>query len=71
MSLNTLLSAKASNWIIDVVVILFALIMFISCAKRGFIDCFFGAISTTLALVVAFSFAKIFVSMTDGVFGLA
>lgn len=71
MSLNTLLSAKASNWIIDVVVILFTLIMFISCAKRGFIDCFFGAISTTLALVVAFSFAKIFVSMTDGVFGLA
>ena len=71
VSLNTLLSAKASNWIIDVVVILFALIMFISCAKRGFIDCFFGAISTTLALVVAFSFAKIFVSMTDGVFGLA
>ena len=71
MNLNTLLSAQASNWIIDVVVILFALIMFISCAKRGFIDCFVGAVSTIVALIVAISFAKIFVSMTDGLFGLA
>ena len=45
--------------------------MLISCAKRGFIDCFVGAVSTILALIVAISFAKIFVSMTDGLFGLA
>lgn len=69
--LNALSAVQASNWIIDVVVILFTLIMFITCARRGFIDCFFGAISTILAVLVAFSFAKLFVSATDGLFGLA
>ena len=71
MNINALLATKASNWILDVIVILFALIMLISCAKRGFIDCFVGAVSTIVALIVAISFAKIFVSMTDGLFGLA
>ena len=71
MNLNALLSIQARNWIIDVIVVLFVLIMLILCAKRGFIDCFFGTISTILALIVAISCAKMFVSMTDGLFGLA
>lgn len=71
MFLHALSATQASNWFIDVVVILFTLIMFVTCARRGFIDCFFGTISTILAVLVAFSFAKLFASATDGLFGLA
>lgn len=70
MNIDALLAEQPSNWILDVVVVLFALIMLILCAKRGFIDCFFGTISTILALTIAITCAKMFVSSTGGLFGL-
>lgn len=40
------------------------------CARKGFINCLFKFISTVVAIVIAFSFAKTFVSITGGLFGL-
>ena len=71
MNTNALLAIQVGNWIIDVAVILFTLIMLAVSAKKGFINCFFGTISTALALVIAISCAKVFVSTTNGLFGLA
>lgn len=59
-----------SNYIVDGIVALFALIMIVVCAKKGFIDCFFGTVSTLLAVIVAVTFAKTLVGATDGLFGL-
>ena len=44
VNIDALLAEQPSNWIIDVGVILFALIMTAIFAKKGFINCFFGAI---------------------------
>ena len=68
--LNSLCAVAWTNYIVDGIVALFALISVIVCAKKGFIDCFFGTISTIVALVVAIAFAKTVVSATDGLFGL-
>ena len=70
MVINLLSDLQINNIILDIVVILFAILMLIICARKGFINCFFGAISTVIALLVAITFAKSFVASTDGVFGL-
>lgn len=70
MLINTFCAVQWTNYILDGIVALFALIMLIVCAKKGFIDCFFGMISTVVALIVAIAFAKTVLNATDGLFGL-
>lgn len=64
------LAAQSNALIVDIVAILFIFIMVSICAKKGFIDCFFGTVTTMLALVVALTFTKLCVQITGGMFGL-
>lgn len=57
------------HWIADVIAILFIIGFTIVCAKRGFIDCFFGFISTLVALILAVTLAKTVMQITGGLFG--
>ena len=40
------------------------------CARKGFINCFFGLVSKAASILIALFFAKIFIELTDGLFGL-
>ena len=63
----------AANWtsyLLDVVVVLFILGFTFVCARKGFIECFFGFVSSFVAIILAFSFAKLLLSATGGFFGL-
>lgn len=68
--LKYLCTQQMNNCIADIIAVLFIFIMTCIGAKKGFINCFFGLVSTLLSLVVAVSFTKVFISMTDGLFGL-
>jgi uncharacterized membrane protein required for colicin V production len=58
------------NYGLEALVVLSALFSMIKFAKKGFIACLFGLISTAVALVAAILLAKTVVEITDGVFGL-
>ena len=64
------LNANVGNYVIDILVIVVILGVAVISAKRGFIDCLFGFISTIVAIVLAFVLMKPFVSWTGGIFGL-
>ena len=68
--LNNLCAINWLYYIADAVVAIYALIMIIICAKKGFITCFFGIVSTLVALIIALAFAKNVLKGTDGLFGL-
>ena len=70
MNTNLICAAAWTGYIADGVVILLALIMTIVCAKKGFIGCLLGIISTFLALILAVLLAKPVLNLTDGLFGL-
>ena len=67
--LNALLSSFAI-YAVDAIVAVVVLVLAIVSARRGFVECFFGFISTILAILLAFLFMKTFVRLTGGVFGL-
>jgi len=69
-ALYSLCAAGASGYVVDIIVVAIMLIFVFVCAKRGFINCFFGFISTIAALFLAVSLAKITVSATGGFFGV-
>lgn len=67
-----MLSQLCFSWqhaVADVIVCLFLICFTVVCAKRGFIDCFFGFVSTFAALIVAVSLAKAVMGWTNGLFG--
>ena len=64
------LCAGWTNWLIDVLLVLGVGIFAYICAKRGFIECFFGFVSVIAAFAAAILFSKIFISVTGGLFGL-
>lgn len=64
------LNANAGNYVIDILVIVVILGVALISAKRGFIDCLFGFISTIVAIILAFALMKPFVGWTGGIFGL-
>ena len=64
------LNASWINYAVDAVVVVLMIMFAISSAKKGFVECFFGFISTILAVVAAFTFMKGVLSWTDGLFGL-
>ena len=65
-----LCAVKWSNYVVDGVVALFLLGYVIVCARRGFVSCLFGFVSTLLSLVVAITLAKLVLNVTGGLFGL-
>lgn len=56
----------AADGVALVVILVFAIVA----AKKGFVECFFGFISTVLAIIVAFLFMNALMSATNGLFGL-
>lgn len=66
-NLNATVSA---NLIVDILAALVLFIFAVVAAKKGFIECFFGLISTVLAIVLAFVFMKSVLEWTNGLFGL-
>ena len=58
------------NQAVDVVVIVLLVMFAASSAKKGFVECFFGLISTIGAVIAAFTFMESVVSWTEGLFGL-
>lgn len=67
--LNALLSSFAI-YAVDAIVAVVILVFAIVSARRGFVECFFGFISTIVAIVFAFLLMKTFVRVTGGIFGL-
>lgn len=67
---ENLCAVKWSNYLVDGIVVLFLLGYVIVCAKRGFVHCLFGFVSTLLSLVIAITLAKLVLNLTDGLFGL-
>ena len=65
-----LLNAGAPNYIIDILAVVVILGVAIVSAKRGFVDCLFGFISTIVAMLLAFLLLKPFLGWTNGLFGL-
>lgn len=59
-----------TNYILDIVVVLALLGFGFICGRRGFIDCFFGFVSTIVALIVAVLLTNSVLEMTNGLFGL-
>ena len=62
-----------SSWTyyaVDLIALTVILVFAVVCARRGFVDCFFGFISTLVAILLAFLLMKSFVRITNGVFGL-
>lgn len=68
--LQNLCAVKWSNYILDIVALLIIIGYTIICARRGFIECLFSFITLILSIVLAVSFAKPALSMTNGLFGL-
>lgn len=67
--MNALLSNFAI-YAVDAIVAVVILVFAIVSARRGFVECFFGFISTIVAILLAFLFMKTFVRVTNGIFGL-
>lgn len=70
MNINLICAVEWTNYVVDGVAILLALIMTIVCAKKGFVGCLLGTVSTLLALIAAIALAKPILNATDGLFGL-
>lgn len=58
------------HYVADGVVLLGLLTFGLLAAKKGFVHCFFGFISTILSLAVAFLFMNAVINWTGGLFGL-
>lgn len=70
MFLNTLCASGATPYIIDGVAIVAILISVFVCAKKGFANCFIGALSMIAAVLVAVFLTEAVVGLTGGLFGL-
>ena len=64
------LNAFQIAYIVDLAVVLYALIMTLRDAKKGFVFCVFGLLISVVSLVVAFFCASTVLEMTSGLFGL-
>lgn len=62
-----------ASWIhygVDAVAVVLMATFAVKSAKKGFVECFFGLVSTIVAIVAAFLLMKGVLSWTDGLFGL-
>lgn len=55
---------------VDIVIVAFFVIFTMSSAKKGFVNCFFGFVTTILAVILAFNLATVVSDLTGGLFGL-
>ena len=69
-ALSGLNAASFSNYILDILVIVGIFIYALICAKRGFINCFFGFVSSIACFFIAILLARGFSELTGGLFGL-
>lgn len=67
--ISALLAAKWSNYLVDVIILLFIAGMTILCAKRGLVECAFDFASTLVSFIAAILIAKLFIFITGGLFG--
>lgn len=70
LGLKELCARTAMQYAADAFVLLFLVAFVFICAKRGFIECFFSLVSTAIAIFIAVAFAKLILTVTDGLFGL-
>lgn len=66
---SSLLSATWSNYLVDIIILLFMAGLTILCAKRGFVECVFDFASTLVSFFVAVLLAKFVIFITGGLFG--
>lgn len=59
-----------TKYVVDGAVLAVFLAFAFVCAKKGFVQCFFGFISTLVAFILALLFMKTVLSVTGGLFGL-
>lgn len=64
------LNASIAAYVVDGIALVVVLVCAVASARKGFVRCLFGLLSTIAALVVAFLLMKTVVSATDGLFGL-
>lgn len=65
------LCANFSNYLVDILVIVSVLGFGLVCLRKGFISCFLGFVSTFAAFFIALFCTGMFVSATNGLFGLS
>lgn len=70
MNLNALCAFDIMPYLVDIIVLAFIVLSVIFCAKKGFVNCLFGFISSIGSIIIAFCFASLLVSLTGGLFGL-
>ncbi|MBQ4053286.1 MAG: CvpA family protein [Clostridia bacterium] len=70
MFLRNLCAIQWTNYLVDVVLAAVLIGYVTYCAKRGFIDCFFGFFSTIVSFLAAIFLAKVLANATGGLFGL-
>jgi uncharacterized membrane protein required for colicin V production len=59
------------HYLLDALVVVILLIYTVSCAKKGFVECLFGLLSTIVSFALAYMFSNTVLEMTDGLFGIA
>ena len=69
-TLYALCASSLASYIGDLIAVIIMVVFAFISGRKGFINCLFKFISNIVALVVAFSLAKAFVSITGGFFGL-
>ena len=57
-------------YIVDIAIVVFFFIFVMRSSKKGFIDCFFGFVTTIIAAILAFNMAAVVADLTGGLFGL-
>lgn len=70
MFLFNLCAVDWTAYLLDIFVVVFLIGFAIVCARKGFVECFFGFISTIAAILIAALFAKLVYNWTDGLFGV-
>lgn len=64
------LCANVWTYAVDILAVVVLCVCAGRAAKKGFVRCLFGLLSTVVALVLAFSLAQSVVGWTNGIFGL-
>lgn len=66
----TLLNASWACWVVDILAVIVIIGFAMLSAKRGFIDCLFGLITTIVAFLIAILLLRGVMRWTNGLFGL-
>lgn len=67
---NSLCTTGWAHYAVDGIALVVLVVASVKAAKRGFVDCLFGFLSTIVALILAFTLTKSVIEWTNGLFGL-